>query len=531
MIPSQSRHARGVPIGTSPKYDRLSADEARVTLRGRAALVGAAVCALVATAPAHSQSPPPTLRLISASESVTITRHGPLVPLDLGVLVASSGGDFQLNVVRPDYSSPAVASQVDAKTGAAIRPVPNELLRGWHGLRDFIRVGLRTRDGKLVAARTFHFCPNAGGSGERTSDDGPPASRYPAYCAGGSPFVRGMVWGIDAGWAVPFFGGDEYGEDVYYDDGAPAGAGGSRYVRAPNGRYVATVRITPRYAQLFGIAPADAVATVAVRVKGRAGGGHEHGDAIELGRKQHAHDEPFAPVPTIANPDPATLPDLVALPAWQVRLQRGRRGREFLAFAATPWNAGPAPMVVEGFRKRGEDLMDAFQYFFDEEGEVLGRAPVGALDYDARRGHEHWHFLQFSSYTLLDAAQQAVVRSRKQAFCLVPTDAIDMTVRRTNWRPGQIGFGGSVCGSPRSIWVREQLDVGWGDTYFQSVPGQSFEVTDLPNGRYYIRIDVNPLGLLKEASTANNTELRAVELRGPKGKRRVVVHPWHGIRR
>jgi lysyl oxidase len=61
------------------------------------------------------------------------------------------------------------------------------------------------------------------------------------------------------------------------------------------------------------------------------------------------------------------------------------------------------------------------------------------------------------------------------------------------------------------------------------VPGQSFDVTNLPNGRYYIRIDVNPTGLLKEASTANNTELRAVDVRGPKGRRRAVARPWHGI--
>ena len=507
-------------------------------LRGCAALVGLVACSLAQGSATAAAQTPPSVRLLKASNAITIERHGRLVPLDLGVLVGSAGGDFQLNVVRPDYSSPRIGQQVDPTTGAALRTVPTEYLRGWQGLEDFLRVGLRTRSGKLVTSRTFDFCPNAGGVGQRTSDDGPTTSRFPRSCSGGSPFLRGSVWGIDSGWAVPLFAGeDEHGdEEFFFGKGAPGGASGSRYVRLPNGRYVATVRIASRYVQLFGIPPADAVATVDVRIKGhvpRGGGrGGDHGVVVGEGELmgRRGAEQPFAPVPDVANPDPQTLPDLVALPAWQIRLQRNGRGREYLNFAATPWNAGPAPIVVEGFRKPSEDLMDAYQYFVDANGAVVGRAAVGAMDYDHRRGHEHWHFLQFSSYALLDANQQVVVRSRKQAFCLVPTDAIDLTVRRTSWRPENVGFGGSVCGSPRSIWVREQLDAGWGDTYYQSVPGQSFDVTKLPNGLYYIRIDVNPLGVLKEVSTANNVELRAVELRGKPGKRRVVVHPWHSIR-
>lgn len=508
-------------------------------LRGRVALAGAAacVCALAQdSATAYAQTTPPSVRLLAGSPSMTIHRLGRLVPLDLPIFVASAGGDFQLNVVRPDYDSPRLVNQVESATGAVVRPLPAEILRGWRGLKDFLRLSLRTRSGKLVAWRTLDFCPNSGGAGQRVNDDGPPSSRYPAFCDASSPFTRGIVWGIDEGWAVSAFGSGEYGKDYggKKDVVAESKPGGEddRFVRIPNGRYVATVRILPTYARLFGVAPEAAQASIAVRIKGRIpksspGGGEKSGGGIAPRRPEQAATEA---VPTLENPDPATLPDLVATPAWQIRLTRQGNGREFLVFAATPWNAGPAPMVVEGFRRPNENLMDAFQYFFGDNGAVVGRARVGSMEYDHRRGHEHWHFLQFSSYTLLDASRREVVRSRKQAFCLAPTDAIDMTLVRTNWTPALIGFGGSICGAQSAIWVREQLDVGWGDTYYQGVPGQSFEVTSLPNGRYYIRIDVNPFGVLKEASTANNTELRTVDLVGQKGRRRAVVHPWHGIR-
>src|SRR5207244_9664991 len=118
---------------------------------------------------------------------------------------------------------------------------------------------------------------------------------------------------------------------------------------------------------------------------------------------------PDGPVPTITNPDPATLPDLVGLPGWSVDIFH-QNARDYLAFAATEWNAGPAPLVVEGFRRPGTELMDAYQYFFDAQGNIVGRAPAGKLHFDDRRGHHHWHFLQFASYSLLAASQSQGVR-------------------------------------------------------------------------------------------------------------------------
>jgi hypothetical protein len=138
--------------------------------------------------------------------------------------------------------------------------------------------------------------------------------------------------------------------------------------------------------------------------------------------------------------------------------------------------------------------------------------------------------MQFARYSLLDAARTTTIVSRKEAFCLAPTDAIDLLAPGAEWTPGTIGLGGSNCGyGPTALWVRELLPVGWGDTYFQGLPGQSFDITDLPNGRYFIAVEANPLGLLYEGRTDNNVELREVILGGAPGNRTVRVPPWHGI--
>jgi hypothetical protein len=129
---------------------------------------------------------------------------------------------------------------------------------------------------------------------------------------------------------------------------------------------------------------------------------------------------------------------------------------------------------------------------------------------------------------LLDASRQEIVRSQKQAYCLVNTDAVDLTVEGATWSYGDFTHG-SYCGGPQSLWVRENLEAGWADTYRQSIAGQSFDITDLPNGWYYIVVEVNPSGDVLQTTTSNDVERRLLHLRGEPGRRKVLVAPWNGI--
>ena len=81
-------------------------------------------------------------------------------------------------------------------------------------------------------------------------------------------------------------------------------------------------------------------------------------------------------------------------------------------------------------------------------------------------------------------------------------------------------FGGQ-CGSTTALWVQEMLPVGWGDTYSQSVAGQSFDISNLPNGTYYIEVLANPQKVLHESNTTNDVSLRQVILGGKPGHRTV----------
>jgi hypothetical protein len=478
---------------------------------GSTALVLAlALCAGFAE-PASAAHVTPSLRLFTAQSDVTLYRYGRSVDLDIGSFVAATHGTFRIDVTRADYRSPIEAAQIVATpSGSRSVPLPDGLVRNWEGLPWFLTISVTDGSGAEVARRHLTFCPDSYDQ-ERLSPDGPADPTFPQFCSD-NPFTLGMVWGIDAGWAVNPF------------------STSFPQARLSNGRYTVTETINPTYASLFGIPAGDATVTVNARVRNGNGGGCPPfcGAAARSARQALGRSLRSQGVPITSSPDPSTMPDLVALPAWGIDVET-IGGRDYLDFGATVWDRGPAPMVVEGFRAQGTSVMRAWEYFFDLDGNVVGRARAGSLKYDARPGHEHWHFQQFAQYELLDGNKTSVVYSDKEGFCLAPTDGIDLAVPGADWNPDEIGFGGSVCGSATSIWTRETLPTGWGDTYFQGLPGQSFDITDLPNGVYYIAVRANPKGLLYERSTTNNVRYRRVILGGTPGHRNVRVPPWNGI--
>ena len=84
------------------------------------------------------------------------------------------------------------------------------------------------------------------------------------------------------------------------------------------------------------------------------------------------------------------------------------------------------------------------------------------------------------------------------------------------------------CGTYTSMAVREVLDAGNGDTYYQGLPGQSFNIKNLPNGKYFIAVEANPFGVMHESRTDNNNSYRKIYIWGAGDNRRVIV-PQKGL--
>jgi hypothetical protein len=482
----------------------------------RSAALAASLLGLVMTGlPATAAPAEPQVRLVAATGAITIDRfEGEPAFADLGTNVVAGRDPLEVRVTRKSYRDPIVARQV--LKGGKTRTVPRKLAPGFEGFAGFLHVTLTDASGTVVTDETQPFCPN-GWVTARTRPDAPATSPYPEQCAA-NPFTLGTVWGIQAGWGVN------------------TSASGTTF-DVPDGTYTAVTEITAPFRSFFKIPAAQARATVEVTIRTTEGDGHEeHSLKAERTPPSARAAAPKAgPRPRgVASVPAGPKPDLRSLPAYGIQVTSGEDETgtpaegDYLAFAADVWNAGPSRLTVDGFRRPGTGLMDAYQYFYDTKGEQVGWAPTGTLEYDTRDGHSHWHFTDFARYSLLAADKKEVVRSGKEAFCLAPTDAIDLTVKGANWKPASTGLG-SACGDASSLAIRETLDVGWGDTYEQFRPGQSFEITGLPNGTYWIQVLANPDNRLYERSRSNNTSLRKVVLGGTPGARTVTVPPYQGI--
>ena len=237
---------------------------------------------------------------------------------------------------------------------------------------------------------------------------------------------------------------------------------------------------------------------------------------------------PSASVPIMTDPDPGIRPDLVALPAWGITIDHQRTDdRDFLDFGATVWNKGPSPMVVEGFRRPGEAIMDGWEYFY-ANGEPVGRAPAGDLMYDARPG--------------TPALALRTVRPRSLARRGSNTDRPQREDRLLSGSHGCDRHDGPRCrvepvfDRTRHRLRQSELDLDTGGAPDRMgrhlLPGTPRAIV-----RHHRPPQPHPTSSRSSRTptaycskpTANNTELREIKLRGKPGHRRVIVPLWHRI--
>ena len=438
---------------------------------------------------------PPVLALFAPATQEAYSYDG-YVYTDLGLQLVAGDLPVEIRAHRPSYDDPIQASWETAPGGPLALPAGS--MDSFRGLDDFISVKIVSRrTGKKVAGWTQSGCLNSMQT-LRVTPDGPASSPYPGSCPW-NPYTVGSVMGIQAHYASSAL--QAYGMEL----------------RLRPGTYDVTSSISQTWVDFFGI-PADAAtATTRMTVIKEQDCCYARPIADQAAGLEPARRT--APGRASVAPDPSTIPDLRALPSWGIRLNR--KGTQ-LRFGATVWNAGPSPMVVDGYRSQtDDDHMDAYQYFYDADGNEVGHEQVGQMHWHAGN-HNHWHFEDFARYRLLNADMSEAVKSGKQSFCLAPTDAVDLTVPGADWKQDITDLG-SACGGHDALAVREKLPAGWGDTYLQYRTGQAFDITDVPDGVYYISVEPNPLGALVETDTTNNSSLRKVKLKTVRGQRAVRV--------
>ena len=458
----------------------------------------AAAAAFPALAAASPAAAPP--HLVLSAHALSLAVPGGAEPASaLGVRLRNTGGDLVLPAVR-DGAHVRIAQRVGGRsrpltavTATRRRPY---LLRD--GLPDAVTLELSNRSG-VVARMRSAWCPQLGA---RRST--------PKSC--GDPLSRDVTWVVAHGQTVDLLMRGEL-----------EGLRG----RLRGGSYRAVVRFDARRRLRRSGGPVEWRGSVSVIRSGRGRPGGVSDPPREHGTPPTFEDQP-ADTAHLAG---ARLPDLIPLPAQALSVVHDAEHGDTLRFAGDVADVGAA-LTVDASLQPGDPpgSMSAVQVVAGPDGPL--RHPAGHLVFDNDDGHNHWHFFDLAHYRLTRAGSGETVQlSTKIGFCFGDTDPFDQSVPGAPVAPIRPPLPEASCEhkNPGATSVHMTLDAGWLDRYDQTVAGQAFDVTKLPNGRYAIAIEVNPRGILAEASAANNRSVRTFTLGGRPGRRTLTVPPVDGV--
>jgi len=204
------------------------------------------------------------------------------------------------------------------------------------------------------------------------------------------------------------------------------------------------------------------------------------------------------PAISIAAPPRQVLelkPNLQAFPAGNLAIVRDISGAPQLMFSATTWNNGDGPLVlVAGETDPATLKQKVYQRVFLSDGTFYDRI---AGDFVWHPSHNHFHFEDYAVYTLqpFNAPGASARTSAKTSFCVMDNTAVDTSLPRAPNKPVYV-----LCGN-----AMQGMSVGWGDTYTNQLPGQSIDLTGLPDGDYKLIIEADPKNRLLEINESDNS--------------------------
>jgi hypothetical protein len=200
----------------------------------------------------------------------------------------------------------------------------------------------------------------------------------------------------------------------------------------------------------------------------------------------------------------AHLPDLVTLPPSELRLETNRQaGTKTLRFSNAVANLGRGRLEVRPVNNPANGTTVGYQRVYTHDGagnwSLQSEFPIGTFEFHP--SHNHWHFGGFSLYELrnrnLDGSigRKVLRSSGKVSFCMVDSVPVNVGLEHASPSPG---YG--TCNQT----ANQGLSVGWADVYGWSLPGQSIDVSGLPNGTYWLVSTADPENRITEINNHNN---------------------------
>jgi hypothetical protein len=172
-------------------------------------------------------------------------------------------------------------------------------------------------------------------------------------------------------------------------------------------------------------------------------------------------------------------------------------GRTHLRLSNGTANIGLGKFYVYGvLPPNGDGTQDVMQRIFRSDGTYWDTLAGQFIYHEA---HDHIHLENWAVYRLRevlpgDGVGPVVAEGEKTSFCV-----LDLAV----YDPDLPGF--DPAGEFHSCSSQIQgLSVGWIDIYSKVLPGQNIDITDVPDGEYWLESEVDPDQHFIESDKSNN---------------------------
>jgi len=113
-------------------------------------------------------------------------------------------------------------------------------------------------------------------------------------------------------------------------------------------------------------------------------------------------------------------------------------------------------------------------------------------EYQFSQCHNHFHFSGYAAYRLMNDDGDMIARGHKQGYCMEDSD------RQTYLQGPDVPCQGQTdCEKPG-------ISKGWTDTYGNSIDCQWIDITNVPDGEYWLEMELNVERRFLEVTTENN---------------------------
>ncbi|NNF08492.1 MAG: hypothetical protein HKN21_17150, partial [Candidatus Eisenbacteria bacterium] len=211
------------------------------------------------------------------------------------------------------------------------------------------------------------------------------------------------------------------------------------------------------------------------------------------------------------NPD--LLPDIIALESSLYDndiVTNIEPGRTHLRLSNTTANIGAGKLHLYGVDPGGSPPTQEVRQRIYRQDNSFYDQPAGYFLYHPTHGHihvEHWSSFRLREILPGFGVGNIVAEGEKTSFCLLDLSVYDSSL------PGHPPGGEfNSCGT-----ATQGLSIGWADIYSKGLDGQWIDITDVPDGIYWLESMVDPQNNMVESDETNNTARIQVTIGTPTG--------------